>query len=300
MRVLAIDGGGIRGLIPALVLAEIEARTGRRTAELFDLVAGTSTGGILACALTRRDAPPAADVADLYVSEGPKIFDRSLVRTVLSAGGILDERYDDVGLVDALKRFLGGERLADTQIPIFVTAYDIERRRAAFFRTGEDDVSLVEVAHATSAAPSYFEPVRVGGRTLIDGGVFAANPSLCAYVDLVRGGHAESLTVLASLGTGEAIRPYRYEDARGWGQLGWARPVIDVMLSSQAETVGFGMESLLGPRYVRLTRRLEFAKDDLDDASPRNLTALRREAELLIAGQSPAIDALCTQLTSSG
>ncbi len=298
MRVLAIDGGGIRGLIPALVLAELEARTGRRVAQLFDLVAGTSTGGILACALTRPDAPPAAAVADLYVSEGPKIFDRSLLRTVLSAGGVLDERYASDGLLTALQRFLGGARLAETQIPIFVCAYDIEQRRATFFRTGEDDVSLVEVAHATSAAPTYFEPVRVGGRTLIDGGVYAANPSLCAYVDLVKDGRAPDLKVLASLGTGEQIRPIRYENARDWGQLGWARPVIDVMLSSQSETVGFGMEHLLGARYVRLTRRLEFARDDLDDASPENLRALRREAEALIADESRAIDALCAQLTS--
>ena len=295
MRVLAVDGGGIRGLIPALVLAEIEARTGRRTASLFDLVAGTSTGGILACVLTQPGAPPAAEVAELYVSEGPRIFHRSLLRTITSAGGVIDERYDDRGLRAALERFLGDARLADTQVPVFVPAYDIEARSATFFRTGEDDVSLVDVAHATSAAPTYFEPVRVGGRALIDGGVFASNPSYCAYVDLVKTGREP--TVLASLGTGEQIRPIRYEDARGWGQLGWARPVIDVMLSSQAETVGFGLEHLLGDRYVRLTRPLTFARDALDDASPANLANLRREAEALIAERSADIDALCARLT---
>ena len=298
MRVLAIDGGGIRGLIPALVLAELERRTGRRTAELFDLVAGTSTGGILACALTRPDALPAAEVAELYVSEGPRIFDRSLLRTVSSVDGVLEERYASDGLVSALERFLGDARLADTVVPIFVTAYDIEARQATFFRTGEDDASLADVAHATSAAPTYFEPARVGGRALIDGGVFAANPALCAYVDLVRDGRAPELRVLASLGTGEQTRPIRYEDARGWGQLGWARPVIDVMLSSQSETVGFGLSQLLGERYVRLQRRLEIAADDLDDASPRNLARLRQEAEALIAERSGGIDALCAQLTS--
>ena len=81
MKVLSIDGGGIRGLIPALVLAEIERRTGRRIAELFDLIAGTSTGGILASALTRRGADDRArysaeELVELYVTEGPKIFDR--------------------------------------------------------------------------------------------------------------------------------------------------------------------------------------------------------------------------------
>src|SRR3954452_14332493 len=83
VRILAIDGGGIRGLIPAVVLADLERRTGRRVAELFDLIAGTSTGGILACALT-RPAPDggqgpafaAADLIGLYESEGPEIFHR--------------------------------------------------------------------------------------------------------------------------------------------------------------------------------------------------------------------------------
>src|ERR687887_2923433 len=87
VKVLAIDGGGIRGLIPALVLAEIERRTQRPIARLFDLVAGTSTGAILACTLTQPDAMPAARAADLYVEEGPQIFHRSLLKRVTSIEG---------------------------------------------------------------------------------------------------------------------------------------------------------------------------------------------------------------------
>src|SRR5215212_8478492 len=91
VRILAIDGGGIRGLIPAVVLADLERRTGRRIAELFDLIAGTSTGGILACGLT-RPAPDgtggpafsAADLIGLYESEGPEIFHRSLLKRIES------------------------------------------------------------------------------------------------------------------------------------------------------------------------------------------------------------------------
>ena len=78
MRVLSIDGGGIRGLIPALVLSELERRAGRRTFELFDLIAGTSTGGILACALCAPDPLPAIELVKLYEEEGPEIFDRSI------------------------------------------------------------------------------------------------------------------------------------------------------------------------------------------------------------------------------
>src|SRR4051794_26854596 len=169
MRVLSIDGGGIRGLIPALVLAEIEQRTGRRVAELFDLVAGTSTGGILACALTRpgADGKPrytAAELTELYITEGPKIFHHTLLHTVESAAGVFDEKYENSGLRHALDHYLGATMLGETLVPIFVTAYDIENRRAFFFRTGgEWDYRLADVALATSSAPTYFEPARVGG-----------------------------------------------------------------------------------------------------------------------------------------
>src|SRR3954470_3840053 len=160
MRILAIDGGGIRGLIPALVLAEIEQRTGRGIATLVDLIAGTSTGAILACALAKPSPLPAAEIADIYVEEGPKIFDRSLVKTITSLGGNIDERYDDKGLVSALERFLGDARLGDAVVPTFVTAYDTESRTALLLRSARDgDIGMVQAAHASSAAPTYFEPV---------------------------------------------------------------------------------------------------------------------------------------------
>src|SRR4051812_1971506 len=240
MKVLSIDGGGIRGLIPALVLAEIERRTGRRTAEMFDLIAGTSTGGVLACALSRRggDGRPmysADDVADLYVSEGPKIFDRSLVKTITSVGGLLDEKYDDAGLNAALEAYLGDARLKEVLADVMLTAYDIHDRFAFFFRSArartddEYDFSLRDAARATSAAPTYFEPTEVtdaaGARTypLIDGGVYAVNPAMCAYAEVLGGGH--ELEVLASLGTGAQTRHYEFDDVRGWGQIEWARPL---------------------------------------------------------------------------
>ena len=132
---------------------------------------------------------------------------------------------------------------------------------------------------------------------LVDGGVFAANPAMCAWTDLVRDGRAPDVSVMASLGTGTAIRPIPFEDARGWGQLEWARPIIDVLFSGAAETVDFQLGQLLGDRYVRLQERLESASDDLDDASPENLRALRAEGDRLVRENAEAIDALCARLS---
>jgi patatin-like phospholipase/acyl hydrolase len=291
VRILAIDGGGIRGVIPARVLAEIERRCGRPAGELFDLVAGTSTGAIIACALTRPDPLPAARIARIYLEEGPEIFSRSLLKRITSVDGYIDERYDSDGLLASLRRHLGKARLADANPAILLTAYDLERRTAVFLRR-DDDLSMVEAAHASSAAPSYFEPVRVGTATLVDGGVFATNPSMCAYAQT-----DGELDVLVSLGTGEHTRRLRYEEVKDWGRLEWARPVLDVVFDATADAVDLQLQALLGSGYVRLQTPLDEASDDLDDVSPENLAALEREAERLIAARDDELDRLCARLT---
>ena len=293
MKVLAIDGGGIRGLIPALVLAEIEHRTGRAIATMVDLIAGTSTGAIIACALARPNAMSATRIAAAYERDGPRIFDRSLIKVITSVGGFADERYDARGLVDSLRRHLGDTRLADASTGLVVTAYDLESRRALLFRPGRDDVSMVEAAHASSAAPTYFEPLRLGDRTLVDGGVFAINPAALAYAEV-----SGSLDILVSLGTGEHTRRLPYSRVKDWGVLEWARPILDVVFDGSADAVDAQLRALMDTRYARLQTRLTEASDALDDASPENLAALRREAEHLIADRSADIDRICAALTA--
>ena len=315
MKVLCIDGGGIRGLIPALVLAEIERRTGRRIAEMVDLVAGTSTGGVLACGLTRPgpDGAPrysAEELAGIYVEEGPAIFRRSLLKRVFSVGGWVDERYEDEGLQAALERYLGDGRLSESVTDVFVTAYDIHDRFAFFFRSARArddptyDFPLVRVARATAAAPSYFEPAEVtdmaGARTypLIDGGIYAVNPSMCAYADVAASGRLDELELMLSLGTGAQTRAYTFDEARWWGQLGWARPALSMVFDGVADTIEYEARTLLGDRYVRLQTELTVASDDLDDASADNLADLRTEAERLIAAADAELDRACAVLAA--
>jgi uncharacterized protein len=311
MKVLAIDGGGIRGLIPALVLAEIERRTGRRTAEMFDLIAGTSTGGILACALSRRggDGKPmysAEELSQLYISEGPKIFDQSLLKKFTSVGGLIDEKYDDSGLNAALRQYLGDARLKEVLADVMLTAYDIHDRFAFFFRSTRArtddsyDFSLVDAARASSAAPTYFEPVDVtdsaGARTypLIDGGIYAVNPSMCAYAEVTAEGQA--VDVLASLGTGAHTKQYDIQDVKGWGKIEWAQPLIDMVFDGVADTIDFEVATLAGTKYQRFQAELRYASDALDDASPANLRRLEGDAERLIAERSADIETLCEQI----
>ena len=302
MRILAIDGGGIRGLIPALVLTELERRAGRRAFELFDLIAGTSTGGILACALCAPDPLPASELVKLYEEEGPEIFDRSLFQRIRSAEGLLDEKYDDAALDRALERFLGHKRLSETRPDLIVPSYDTALPGPYFFKTRkareapEDDFPLSLVARATSAAPTYFEAVESGERSLVDGGVFAANPAMCGLAEALNEVSPRDV-VLLSLGTGERTHRRPYDEIKDWGLANWARPILDVVFDGASDTVHYQLDRVLGPeRYWRFQVELTLATDDLDDASEDNLAKLRGHAEQLIDERSADLDTVMAKL----
>jgi hypothetical protein len=302
MRVLSIDGGGIRGLIPALVLAEIERRSQKRVWELFDLIAGTSTGGILACALCAPDPLPAKQLVALYEEEGPHIFDRSIFQKIRSGGGLLDEKYDATPLDHALERFLSDKRLAETKPDLLVPAYDLGDPGPFFFKSRKArdegaDFPLSVVARATSAAPTYFEALPLPGQALIDGGVFANNPAMCAFAEVMRFQPTAEIALL-SLGTGQRTRKRTFDDVDDWGLIEWARPILDVVFDGVSDAVQYQLQHTLEEnRYWRLQVELADANDDLDDASEDNLRKLRTHAEALIANSSADIDAAIAAFT---
>jgi len=232
-NVLSLDGGGIRGIIPAMVLAEIENRTQKQISELFQLIGGTSTGGILALALTRPDANGKAkfhaqDIVKLYENEGSQIFSRSVWHRIRSVGNLVEEKYPADGIENVLSKYFAESRLKDAITNVIVTSYEIERRIPWFFKSHKAkdipgrDYLMTQVARATSAAPTYFEPAKItlpeNGDyvALVDGGVFANNPAMCSYVE-AKTLDKESDVLLVSLGTGELTRRLPYDDVKGWG-----------------------------------------------------------------------------------
>ena len=324
MRILSIDGGGIRGLIPALVLAELERQTGRAVADCFDLIAGTSTGGILALGLAKPglDGRPhyrAQDLANLYLREGGRIFHEGTFRRLTNPMGIRAAKYPAEGIEEVLQDYFGEARLKEALTELLVTAYDIEKRDPFFYRSrraGLDpryDVPMRLAARATSAAPTYFEPAEVqwpGERDLlVDGGVFANNPALCAYAEacqrLRETGDPGGEILLVSLGTGSYTRPYRYEEARTWGVAGWARPILDVIFDGVGDTVDYQLRQLLppgadgAPRYHRFQTTLDPDLSDMDDASPGHLEGLHRMAERILTDQAREIEALARRLSQA-
>lgn len=319
LRVLALDGGGIRGVIPATVLAEIERRCGKRIGEVFDLIAGTSTGGILALGLTTPDpANPgmpryrALDLVALYAEKGPTIFGRSLLHRLITLFGLFGSKYAVRGLEATLRTFFAESRLKDAVTEVVITSYDLESRDSWFLarhkarEAGENDFAMREVARATSAAPTYFRPERLSlnpPTAMVDGGVFANNPAMCAYVETIKL-HGPQDVLLVSLGTGQVKTPISYRQARTWGLIGWARKLIDVFMDGVSDTVEHQTGWLLPnrdgvPRYFRFQTELPPGMGAMDNTSTTHIQALKNEAQTLITKNSAALDQLCALLSQT-
>jgi uncharacterized protein len=320
VRILAIDGGGIRGIIPATVLADLETRTGRAVAQLFDLIAGTSTGGLLAAGLTvpddeRRPKYRASELVELYVREGPNIFHRSVFDRIRSLEGAIDERYPSDGLERVLHNALGETRLRDALTGVLITAYETYLRQPFFFRSArarEDaayDYPMHVAARATASAPTYFEAARVVNQasgdeySLVDGGLFAANPAMVGLAEVLRSGR-ERPVILLSLGTGQHTRRYPWKEVKDWGGLEWARPLIDMLLDGSSDATEFELAQLTaargqppGDRYWRIQTELRKSSDDLDDASADNLRNLQDEASELVEREARTLAEIASALT---
>lgn len=161
-KILSIDGGGIRWLIPALILQEIEHRTDRPIHTLFDLIVGTSTGGILAIGLTKPGKPLSAEaLVALYRDEGNTIFDRSLLKRVRSLDGIADERYHEGPLEQILMRLFRAAQLKNTRCDLIITAYDIEQRTPYLFKSHQARVWTLRVTTCYATSPARRLPRRL-------------------------------------------------------------------------------------------------------------------------------------------
>jgi uncharacterized protein len=342
-RVLAIDGGGIRGLIAARVIARleelitVEAGQERRIADCFQMVAGTSTGGLLALGLTAPDpANPArprlsgADLVELYREEGPRIFGDTLQK-LISLGGWIAPKHSTRQLERVLNERLGDARLRDALRELLITSYDMTEPGPHFFkrwRAREDagrDAAMVDVALATAAAPTYFPSKKVAGRALVDGGLFAANPAVAAVVEALKRRDEEprDLTpgelLMVSLGTGHHEVGHRQSEVRGWGRIGWIWPrrhdpaLIAAFLDGQSDAAHHWAEIFLnhepgravadphrqgrGPRYYRFQARLSEGTP-LDDARPESLTRLDHAANGLLADRDAELRELARRLVA--
>ena len=321
VRILSIDGGGIRGILPAMVLTDIERRTGRPIHQLFDLIAGTSTGALLALGLCAPGADgralhTALDLVRLYDGEGKRVFSRSVWHKIRAVGNLVDGKYPAAGIEGVLEDCFGEARLKDALTDVIVPAFEIERRLPFFFKSSSArvkphyDYPMKQVVRAATAAPTYFEPAQVpiDGPTdyyaLVDGAVFAYNPAMCAYVEAQRRFPDAREFLLVSLGTGEMTRSLPYEEVKEWGAARWAQPVFNLMCHGVSGVVDYQLRQLLPPaahglrQYYRFQSRLDVGNDDLDDASNTNIRVLKLVAEEMLQANRSTLRTLCEHLAA--
>lgn len=270
MRILAIDGGGIRGIYASHVLERIQDEFGLEYHRDFDLIAGTSTGSIIAAALAYD--VPLAKVTMLYREQGPLIF--SLRRW--SLGGVLFPRYASDPLRNALKDVFQDATLSDAKTRLIIPATDIGNGGVHVFKSAYDanfvrdhNVKVVDAVLASCSAPSYFAPTRVGPYQLSDGGLWANNPSLVAVTEaLTQLGVDRQQIRLLSIGVGTGKNYYPVTNGGGnWGFItGWGiSKFISMLMNLQASTASNVVQLLLEKRQMV---RINFESDmplSLDD-----------------------------------
>ncbi len=304
LRILSIDGGGIRGIIPLMFLAKLEEQTGKRSTEMFDVIAGTSTGGMIAMALSLA---PAKDILALYLNHGNSLFGPLNIFY-----GLVGPKYPFDKRAQFFKQFFGEQKLSQAAVPTIVTAWNLGGDEAYHLYSkwptdnifGHDnlDMTMSDAALATSAAPTYFapatvQPLSVNGQsskqtyTFLDGGMFANDPANIAlnYAMTLYPNVERANIDLLSLGTGFSPVKYNTRRAKYWGAVSWLEPFLDIFPNGDSTSIDDDLKGLLDDRYDRVTTQLVFAKSQLD-AVGKNLAALQKDGNAMLAQNAAVLN----------
>lgn len=327
VRVLSLDGGGIRGIIPATIIKYIEEYLqakvpGSTISDHFDLIAGTSTGGILSgIYLTPQDGDKtkakfsASDALDFYVNEGHSIFNASKNSSWKRLWGLRNATtFSPKYLENLLKEKFGTLLMSELMKPCLITTYNMNSKSSFFFTSTEDTAKrefyLHDVLRSTSAAPTYFPPAKIKNIAThtrrdkksenminLDGGVFANNPTMCAYAearntnfdDRDNNEPSASSMYILSLGTGGGgFKLSNKEKSSKWGLLKWAKSIPEIMMDASIDTVAFQMHELyqtLDPSSLGYYMRIDTPENDRNYSSDMSNASKENIDDLLMAGK---------------
>ncbi|EFJ28353.1 hypothetical protein SELMODRAFT_231548 [Selaginella moellendorffii] len=321
--VLSIDGGGVRGLIPAQILIFLEEclqeldGPDARIADYFDVVAGTSTGGLISIMLAAPDAQrrplfTAKGINKFYLDNCKTIFNRDRMTSIRAMFG---PKYSPTNLEHLLESYLKDTRIRDTVTELLVTAFDTRLQNPVFFTTAAGRVDptknalLREIARGTSAAPTFFPPVRFSCEDseyhLTDGGLVANNPTFLALVEAFKDPQTNKLLkdskrtllevrffslkkrfndcLVLSLGCGTLPFSYEAQEISKWGALGWVlhkdgAPIINMLLDASSDMMDNNIALMFKTGFcdknLIRTTRLSKTAAEVDNSTPENLKNL--------------------------
>lgn len=293
-QILSLDGGGLKGLFSAAVLAELENDLSISVADHFDLIVGTSTGGLIALGLGAGLRP--ADVVDFYVDRGPYVFGagRGIVRRLWAP------KHSATRLREALEAIFGEQTLGTSRKRLVIPAYSLDRNDVYVFKTPHHErltrdwrESMADVAMATTAAPTFLPAFRLRHHRLVDGGVWASNPALVGVAEAVSmlGIALENIHVL-SLGTTDELTDLPNSLDQG-GLWQWARAATPLLLRAQGVGSFHAVEHLIGPtQVVRIDPVVPAGLFRLDRIDRRRIRGL---AEDISRRAAPSVKAFTKQ-----
>lgn len=286
-QILSLDGGGLRGMFSAAVLAHLEEDHHIRIADHFDLVAGTSTGGIIALGLGLGMSPRM--ILEFYTAHGPRIFrNRSTLR---GARHWVWTKYSAAPLRAALTDVLGERMFGESSKRLVITSYNLGANDVYLFRTPhlpeltrDWRERAVDVALATTAAPTYFPTLSLRGARLIDGGILANNPVMVAITEAIGPLRRPPHTInVFSVGTTTDVPPHRRRLDKG-GRLMWAPAAVDVLMRAQSDSATKQARHFLGAdNLLRLNPTVPTGALNLDRVDADQLIGLAGHVSRVLA-----------------
>ena len=289
--VLCIDGGGMRGIVPVVILQNLEKIIRQNGGEddialYFDMIAGTSTGGLISLALscdsslrhTEHNGSMQIDLdglLDNYMSLGKEIFQ---ARSLLGIRQFVSEKYSAANIQNLSRRWFGATMMDNAKVPTMIMSYDLSTGSPVIISSYSDSehYPVWVAARATSAAPTYFAPLEYGGKLLADGGIIANNPALYAYMEARRLYPECHRFHILSISTGGKFHTMEKEDARGI--MSWADQVTPLFDTAQKRTSDYVLENMPDVEYTRIDNSLS-THFEMDETDPVALRMMKSEAQ---------------------
>lgn len=281
-NILSLDGGGIRGLILLKQIIKLEKIIGKPLNQHFNLISGTSTGGIIAVLLSLGYS--AEELLKIYTIHGEKIFNKQFLRF-----GFFRPKYNDKYFNKIIKDYVGDKMLKDIPNDLIVISYDADSKEKIIFKSRKAKVndnynySLFDVIRSTASAPTFFKPhlVNKTNHHYVDGGLVINNPSMVSWVEALNYEDAPEKINIISFSTGTKKHSISKNILRG-GILKWASPTVDILLAEQSRTTDYHMQNLYKREpgiYVRCNSIIKDSSGKIDDTSKKNINNMLLDGE---------------------
>lgn len=289
-KIISIDGGGIRGIVGATILNALEVKLNKPIYKCTDIITGTSTGGLIACSLTApnrfgESRWNTSDIVAAYETLGADIFSRTFGYKLKTLWGLIGPKYPIENLRKAIQGRVGETKLNEALTHTILSTYDLHEGSSIAFSSDdpeEGNLSMVDLCLATSSVPTYFSSINVKcknkNHNLVDGGIFAVNPALCAFAIAKKKNQNESVDIV-SIGNGNFNKSLPYKKTKSWGLLQWGSPAIEVIIDGIGDAIDHQAAILCeadGGRYVRLQFDIPENLGDMDNVDSKNIKNLKQ------------------------